>query len=115
MFGSNMARKVPAAAANDPDTARFTVWYDVLVLDGDYDYDPVWAKCVELGIAPTFHSAPNNQDLQPISPITISALAPPPGMRPPRIFLDGVTRRFLELRFAFLEGGVGWASRFSAI
>src|SRR5437764_7608508 len=51
MFGSNMARKVPAAA-NDPDTARFAVWYDVLGLDSEYDYDPVWAKCVELGIAP---------------------------------------------------------------
>jgi hypothetical protein len=25
MVGSNMARKVPAAAANDPDTARFAV------------------------------------------------------------------------------------------
>jgi hypothetical protein len=25
------------------------------------------------------------------------------------IFLGGVTRRFPELRFAFLEGGVGWA------
>ncbi len=41
MFGSNMARKVPAVAANDPDTARFAVWYDVLGLDSDYDYDPV--------------------------------------------------------------------------
>jgi hypothetical protein len=30
MFGSNMARKVPAVAANDPDAARFAVWYDVL-------------------------------------------------------------------------------------
>jgi hypothetical protein len=27
------------------------------------------------------------------------------------IFLGGVTRRFRELRFAFLEGGVGWASQ----
>src|SRR5438477_51935 len=27
------------------------------------------------------------------------------------IFLGGVTRRFPELRFAFLEGGVGWASQ----
>ena len=35
MFGSNMAGKVPAAAANDPDTARFAVWYDVLGLDSD--------------------------------------------------------------------------------
>ncbi len=47
-----MARKVPAAAANDPDTARFAVWYDVLGLDSEYDYDPVWAKCVALGLAP---------------------------------------------------------------
>jgi hypothetical protein len=46
-----MARKVPAAAANDPDTARFAVWYDVLGLDSEYDYDPVWKKCVELGMA----------------------------------------------------------------
>ena len=64
MFGSNMARKVPAAAANDPDTARFAVWYDVLGLDSDYDYDAVWAKCVELGIAPTFHSASSSQGLR---------------------------------------------------
>jgi hypothetical protein len=64
MFGSNVATKVPAAAANDPDTARFAVWYDVLGLDSDYDYDPVWAKCVELGIAPTFHSASLNQGLR---------------------------------------------------
>ena len=30
------------------------------------------------------------------------------------IFLGGVTRRFPELRFAFLEGGVGWARNCSA-
>jgi hypothetical protein len=33
MFGSNMSRKEPASTANDPDTARFAVWYDVLGLD----------------------------------------------------------------------------------
>ena len=87
MFGSNLARKVPAVAANDPDTARFAVWYDVLGLDSEYDYDSVWAKCVELGIAPTFHSASSNQGLacrRPISSITISAISPPPGMPPQR-------------------------------
>ena len=67
MFGSNMARKVPAAAANDPDTARFAVWYDVLGLDSEYDYDPVWAKCVELGIAPTFHSASSQPGFAPVA------------------------------------------------
>jgi len=35
MFGSNMARKVPAAATNDPDTARFAVGYDVFGIDSD--------------------------------------------------------------------------------
>src|SRR5580704_9288383 len=28
MFGSGMPRQVPAAAANDPESRRFTVWYD---------------------------------------------------------------------------------------
>jgi hypothetical protein len=115
MFGSNMARKVPAAAANDPDTARFAVWYDVLGLDSDYDYDPVWAKCVELGISPTFHSASSNQGLR-LSPTNftynhIGHFAAAGHATAKAIFLGGVTRRFPELRFAFLEGGVGWASQ----
>src|SRR5712671_1348454 len=113
MFGSNMARKVPAAAANDPDTARFAVWYDVLGLDSEYDYDPVWAKCQELGIAPTFHSASSNQGLR-LSPSNfvynhIGHFAAAGHAVSKAIFLGGVTRRFPELRFAFLEGGVGWA------
>src|SRR5208337_4129639 len=115
MFGSNMTRKVPAAAVNDPDTARFAVWYDVLGLDSDYDYDPVWAKCVELGIAPTFHSASLNQGLR-LSPTNfcyshIGHFAAAGHATAKALFLGGVTRRFPQLRFAFLEGGVGWASQ----
>jgi predicted TIM-barrel fold metal-dependent hydrolase len=115
MFGSNMARKVPAVAANDPDTARFAVWYDVLGLDSEYDYDQVWKKCVELGIAPTFHSASSNQGLR-LSPTNftynhIGHFAAAGHATAKAIFLGGVTRRFPELRFAFLEGGVGWASQ----
>jgi hypothetical protein len=26
-------------------------------IDSDYDYDPFWKKCVELGIAPVSHSS----------------------------------------------------------
>jgi predicted TIM-barrel fold metal-dependent hydrolase len=115
MFGSNMARKVAAAAANDPDTARFAVWYDVIGLDSDYDYDPVWAKCVELGIAPTFHSASSNQGLR-LSPTNfvynhIGHFAAAGHATAKALFLGGITRRFPQLRFAFLEGGVGWASQ----
>jgi predicted TIM-barrel fold metal-dependent hydrolase len=113
MFGSGMSRRMPAAAAADPDVARLAVWYDVLALDSDHDYDPVWAKCQELGIAPTFHSAGSNQGLR-LSPSNfvynhIGHFAAAGHAVSKAIFLGGVTRRFPKLRFAFLEGGVGWA------
>jgi len=115
MFGSGMSRKVPAAAANDAESQRFTVAYDVLAIDSDYDYDPVWAKCVEVGIAPTFHSSASGQGLRN-SPSNfvynhIGHFAAAGHAISKAIFLGGVTRRFPELRFAFLEGGVGWAAQ----
>ncbi len=64
MFGSGMARQVPSSPQSDPDGTRMAVWYDVLAIDSEYNYDPVWAKCRELGIAPTFHSAGSNQALR---------------------------------------------------
>jgi predicted TIM-barrel fold metal-dependent hydrolase len=113
MFGSGMSRRVPSTAPSDPDSARLAVWYDVLALDSEHDYDPVWAKCLELGIAPTFHSSGSNQGLR-LSPSNfvynhIGHFAAAGHAVSKAIFLGGVTRRFPGLRFAFLEGGVGWA------
>jgi len=113
MFGSGMSRRVSSAAPSDPDAARLAVWYDVLALDSDHDYDRVWAKCLELGIAPTFHSSGSNQGLR-LSPSNfvynhIGHFAAAGHAVSKAIFLGGVTRRFPGLRFAFLEGGVGWA------
>ena len=114
MFGSGMSRRMPTAGG-DPDITRLAVWYDVLALDSDHDYDPVWAKCEELGIAPTFHSAGSNQGLR-LSPSNfvynhIGHFAAAGHAVSKAIFLGGVTRRFPKLRFAFLEGGVGWAAQ----
>src|SRR6184192_1518945 len=113
MFGSGMSRRVPSSPQSDPDGTRMAVWYDVLAIDSDYNYDPVWAKCRELGIAPTFHSAGSNQGLR-MSPSNfvynhIGHFAAAGHAVSKAIFLGGVTRRFPKLRFAFLEGGVGWA------
>jgi hypothetical protein len=113
MFGSGMSRRVPSTSPSDPDLSRIGVWYDVLALDSEYDYDPVWAKCREVGIAPTFHSAGSNQGLR-LSPSNfvynhIGHFAAAGHAVSKAVFLGGVTRRFPELRFAFLEGGVGWA------
>jgi predicted TIM-barrel fold metal-dependent hydrolase len=116
MFGSGMSRRVAAAGPPaDPDTARLAVWYDVLALDSEHDYDPVWATCQELGIAPTFHSSGAAQGLR-LSPSNfvynhIGHFAAAGHAVCKAIFLGGVTRRFPRLRFAFLEGGVGWAAQ----
>jgi predicted TIM-barrel fold metal-dependent hydrolase len=123
MFGSSVARpleiaKAPASKGVDPQVARHAVFYDQFGLDSDYDYDPVWRKCVELGVAPTFHTGgrgfglrnnPSNFTFNHIGHFAAAGHAIAKGL-----FLGGVTRRFPELRFGFLEGGVGWGCQLFA-
>ena len=85
----------------------------MLGLDSEYNYDPVWAKCVELGISPTFHSGSRGIGLRN-SPTNfvynhIGHFAAASEAVCKAIFLGGVTRRFPQLKMGFLEGGVGWA------
>jgi len=52
-----MASYVRARLRRDAHLARsrrFSYWMDTFGLDSEYDYDPVWAKCVELGSPPPF-------------------------------------------------------------
>jgi predicted TIM-barrel fold metal-dependent hydrolase len=114
MFGSAFPRQVEAVKP-DPEVDRFAVWYEVFGVDGLYDYDPVWEKCRDVKIAPTFHSTGSNQALRN-SPTNfvynhIGHFADAGHAACKGIFLGGITRRFPELRWAFLEGGVGWASQ----
>jgi predicted TIM-barrel fold metal-dependent hydrolase len=115
MFGSALPQKVKTVTGSDPESNRLGVWYEVFGIDSPYDYDPVWAKCTELGMAPTFHSSGSNQALRN-SPSNftynhIGHFADAGHAAAKGIFLGGVTRRFPELRFAFLEGGVGWGAQ----
>ena len=118
MFGGAMARRLPIADALDPSLARFAVQFEVLGLDSDHDYDPVWQKCRELGIAPTFHAGgrgfglrnlPGNFTYNHIGHFAAAGHAIAKAL-----FLGGVTRRFPDLNFAFLEGGVGWGCQLFA-
>ena len=118
MFGSSIARPLPAAKGTDPNVARHAVLYDQFGLDSDYDYDPVWQKCRELGVAPTFHTGgrsfglrnnPSNFTFNHIGHFAAAGHAVAKGL-----FLGGVTRRFPDLRFGFLEGGVGWGCQLFA-
>ena len=56
MMGSLMRRPVAAAEHERSEARRYAVWPEVLGIDSESSYDPVWAKCVELGVAPTFHT-----------------------------------------------------------
>jgi len=113
MVGGLMRRRVPVVAEEQPDAARFAEWYDVIGIDSDYDYDPVWAKCRELRVAPSFHNgarsillrnSPSNFCFNHIGHFASAGHAVAKAL-----FFGGVTRRFPDLNFAFLEGGVGWA------
>jgi len=115
MFGSMIPRPVPALAERSSDPVNELIWLDVLGLDSLYDYDPVWQRCLELGISPTFHAngrglgfglraSPSNFTYNHIGHFAAAGEAVCKAL-----FLGGVTRRFPNLKFGFLEGGVAWA------
>ena len=88
-------------------------WIDGLGLDSPYDYDPVWAKLVERGIAPTFHSSSmgwsGRRSTTNFSFNHMGAFAGANDTTAKSMFFGGVFHRFPELRAGFLEGGVAWA------
>lgn len=96
------------------DASRKMPYYiDTLGLDNDEDWDPFWAKCVELNLAVTTHGGAhewpdrkcvNNFVFNHTGHFAQANHAATKGM-----FLGGVTRRFPTLQCAFLEGGAGYA------
>lgn len=114
MCAGFVRRPIAAVARKYPGAAEDAYWLDTFGLDSAHDYDPVWAKCEELKINPTFHSqgqgwgvrtSPSNYVYNHIGMFAAAGEA-----LCKSLFLGGVTRRFPNLRFAFLEGGAGWAS-----
>jgi predicted TIM-barrel fold metal-dependent hydrolase len=114
MFGSLVPRPV-AGDDGGPAPVDGAVWLDVLGIDSVHDYDPVWQRCVELGVSPSFHAngrgrgfglraSPSNFTYNHIGHFAAADEAVCKAL-----FFGGVTRRFPDLRFAFLEGGVAWA------
>ncbi|MGE0384243.1 MAG: amidohydrolase family protein [Gammaproteobacteria bacterium] len=90
-------------------------WLDTLGHDSLYDYDPLWAKCVELGVVPAFHAigygwgSRFSKKNYVYNHLGNFAAAQEAACR--SLFMGGVPKRFPNLRFSFLEGGVGWAAQ----
>lgn len=93
-------------------------WVDTLGHGSLYDYTPVWAKCVELGVAPAFHGSAKGWGSRVSSTNFVYnhlghfAAAQEAACR--SLVMSGVPRRFPELRFSFLEGGVSWSCQLLA-
>jgi predicted TIM-barrel fold metal-dependent hydrolase len=113
VMAGQVRRPIPATARISPDAGRKALWLDTFCLDSEYDYDPVWAKCVELGVAPTFHSGGmgwgSRASISNYMYNHIGHFASAGEALCKALFFGGVTRRFPTLRFGFLECGVGWA------
>ncbi len=93
------------ATAGDPERLDF------LALGSEYDYDPVWAACSDLGVAATFHSSAVYGGRVQIANYCynhIGILAAGGEAICKALFMGGVTHRFPGVNFAFLEGGAGW-------
>lgn len=112
MMAGHVRRPVPAVAEKFPEASRHAYWLDTFTIDSAYDYDPVWAKCVELRVMPTFHSAgmgwgsrssPTNYVFNHLGNFAAAGEATCRAL-----VMGGVAKRFPSLKFAFLEGGVGW-------
>jgi predicted TIM-barrel fold metal-dependent hydrolase len=85
---------------------------DLLMLDSAHDYDPLWRRCVELGVAATFHTGAQGIGLRSTRNYMfnhIGHFADGGHATAKALVMGGVTQRFPDLRFAFLEGGVAWA------
>lgn len=114
--------RAAAAAAQGP---RLPAWgsgsdsrIDCLGLDGAHDYDPFWRRCVELGVVPASHTPGmgwgSRRSISSYMANHLGSFAASMEAQCRSLFMGGVTRRFPELAFGLLEGGVSWACQLYA-
>lgn len=107
-------RPFDALAGSDPEASRYAFWLDQFGIDSAFDYDPVWARAQELGVSIAFHSGFIGMTpyRSPSSYVAnhLSMLAEGQQALAKSLVLGGVTHRFPDMNFAFLEGGVAWAA-----
>jgi hypothetical protein len=113
-FGTEVRLPIPQIAKLAPELGKYTERVHPVALDSLYDYDPVWQRCVDLKIPVACHTAARGGGGRHSSPSNfvfnhLGGFSTAGDYFCRAIFMDGVTRRFPTLNFAFLEGGVGWA------
>jgi predicted TIM-barrel fold metal-dependent hydrolase len=114
LIPGHLRRPIPEIQRRFPDLPlRVANRVDTFAIESEYDYEPVWEKCVELKVAVASHSTTlgwgMRQSLTRYSHNHMGGLGEASGAFLKSLFFGGVTRRFPTLKFAFLECGVAWA------
>jgi predicted TIM-barrel fold metal-dependent hydrolase len=112
MMRGNQERAIPSAA--EGIDRQKAAWYvDTIALDSPHNYEPVWKRCVELGVAVTQHSGSGRwMDRSSINNFTynhVGHFAESNHAFARGVFLGGLVRRYPTLNFGFMEGGISWA------
>jgi predicted TIM-barrel fold metal-dependent hydrolase len=108
MMASFVQRPIPAAAEKFPHA----YWFDGYGVDSEYDYDPLWARCMELKVAPTFHSTSIGLRCELPYPISFSTISEPLRLGRDRVQVVADERRdaalsATEVRFSGGRRGLG--------
>jgi predicted TIM-barrel fold metal-dependent hydrolase len=108
-----LADKYPAD--NHPELHKYISYQDFYGLDSEYDYDPFWARVVELGVPVLTHYGSQGwvgrSSISSYMHNHIGHFADGSEAFANALFFGGVTRRFPKLRVGVLEGGADWGAR----
>jgi predicted TIM-barrel fold metal-dependent hydrolase len=108
-----LADKYPADKY--PELQKYISYQDFYGLDSEYDYDPFWAKVVELGVPVLTHYGSQGwvgrSSISSYMHNHIGHFADGSEAFAKALFFGGVTRRFPKLRVGLLEGGADWGAR----
>jgi hypothetical protein len=108
-----LADKYPADKY--PELQKYISYQDFYGLDSEHDYDPFWAKVVELGVPVLTHYGSQGwvgrSSISSYMHNHIGHFADGSEAFAKALFFGGVTRRFPKLRVGLLEGGADWGAR----
>lgn len=109
-------RAPPEVMEKAPELARYALGIYSPAMDVGDSYDPVWQKCIDLGVAPTCHNgfrgyASTHGSLTNYVFNSLGSFAQGSDYFCRSVIFGGIAKRFPSLRFAFLEGGTNWASQ----
>lgn len=122
MINGLVHREIGARAGHDP---RLPQWgsgsgqrLDCLGLDSAHDYDPFWRRCVELRVVPASHTPGmgwgSRRSVSNYMANHLGSFGASMEAQCRALFMGGVTKRFPQLAFGLLEGGVSWACQLYA-